>query len=221
MKKYVAYYRVSTGRQGLSGLGLDSQKKSVRDFVASQGGELINEFTDIMSGTKDRKKRQGFNKAITECQLKGAVFLAAKFDRMARSQRILLDLQESDIEIQAVDMPEANKLTIGLFAVIAEYESQMISERTKAALKVAKARGVKLGNPDLSKFRNTDTTIANEVRIAKAISRNNLMSKVVSEIINDDKSLSLRQLAQKLNEQGYTTARGKDFQANTVRRLIA
>lgn len=220
MDEFVAYYRVSTNKQGSSGLGLDAQKAAVRAFVESKGGKLLDEFQDVKSGKTDQ--REGFQAAVKTCKLKNATFLAAKFDRMSRNYRILSELQESGVNIQAVDMPEANKLTIGLFALIAEYESQVIGERTKAALQQAKRRGVKLGNPRLDEFRCTDPTKATEARIEKAAERNAGIKAAIESIQQEaTEALSLREVAAELNARGFKTARGSEFHANTVKRILA
>jgi DNA invertase Pin-like site-specific DNA recombinase len=206
MTKYIAYYRVSTVKQGQSGLGLEAQRASVADYLAGVSGELINEYTEIQSGKKN--DRPELNKALRKCRLTGATLLIAKLDRLSRNAAFLMNLQDSATKFIACDMPEANNLTVGLMACLADYERVLISKRTKEALKAAKARGVKLGNPKLDQVRCTE--------------RNTEILEVINEIqSNADSELSLRQISKQLNSAGYTTARGKAWQATSVMRVLA
>ena len=220
MIKYVAYYRVSTAKQSQSGLGLEAQQASVSDYLSTANGELIAEFTEVHSG-KDNHRPE-LDKALRKCRLTGATLLIAKLDRLSRNAAFLMNLQKSAINFVAVDMPEANNLTIGLMACLADYESEMISKRTKEALKAAKARGVKLGNPKLDEVRHTDTVAATKARVEKAKARNAEIREVINEIRESTKTpLSLRAIAKRLNIAGYTTARGKDWKATSVMRVMA
>ena len=220
MIKYIAYYRVSTAKQGQSGLGLEAQQASVSDYLSTANGELIAEFTEVHSG-KDNHRPE-LDKALRKCRLTGATLLIAKLDRLSRNAAFLMNLQKSAINFVAVDMPEANNLTIGLMACLADYESEMISKRTKEALKAAKARGVKLGNPKLDEVRYTDTVAATKARVEKAKARNAEIREVINEIRGSTKTpLSLRAIAKRLNVAGYTTARGKDWKATSVMRVMA
>jgi len=220
MTKYIAYYRVSTVKQGQSGLGLEAQRASVADYLAGVSGELINEYTEIQSGKKN--DRPELNKALRKCRLTGATLLIAKLDRLSRNAAFLMNLQDSATKFIACDMPEANNLTVGLMACLADYERVLISKRTKEALKAAKARGVKLGNPKLDQVRCTDTTAARIARVEKAKERNTEILEVINEIqSNAGSELSLRQISKQLNEAGYTTARGMAWQATSVNRVLA
>ena len=219
MNKFVAYYRVSTQKQGISGLGLESQQSTTRDYIATVGGNLVNTFEEVESGTKDDRPK--LQKALRECRLTGATLLIAKLDRLSRNRRFLMDLQESSITFVCCDMPEANNFTVGILACMAEYERELISTRTKEALSAAKARGVILGNPKLDLVRNTDTRNATKALVAKAKSRNLELRQIVEELQEDStEQLSLRGLARKLNEAGYTTARGGKFHASSVNRVL-
>jgi DNA invertase Pin-like site-specific DNA recombinase len=220
MTKHIAYYRVSTAKQGKSGLGLEAQKNTALEYLGRTGGDLIENYTDIESGAKDN--RPELEKALRKCRLTGATLLIAKLDRLSRNRSFLMDLQDSTINFVCCDMPEANNLTVGLLACMADYERELISERTKAALKAAKARGVVLGNPNLDLVRNTDTSAARAALIAKAKARNTELKQVIEEIKESYSSpLSLRQIAKHLNDAGYTTARGKNFQGNSVNRIVS
>ena len=145
MKKYVAYYRVSTVKQGLSGLGLESQQLTVNEYVNKDcNGVIIKSFIEIESGKN--KSRPELNKAIQVARQNKAVLLVAKIDRLARNVAFLANLMESGIEFLACDNPNATRLTIQILSAVAEEEARAISARTKAALAAAKAKGVKLGS---------------------------------------------------------------------------
>jgi DNA invertase Pin-like site-specific DNA recombinase len=144
--KFVAYYRVSTDRQGRSGLGLDAQRRAVTDYLNGGSWELIGEFTEIESGK--HSDRTELVKALAKCRKRRARLVIAKLDRLSRNLAFIATLMESGVEFVAVDNPTANKLTIHILAAVAQHEREMISERTKAALAAAKARGKRLGTPD-------------------------------------------------------------------------
>lgn len=146
--KFVSYLRVSTDRQGRSGLGLEAQKKAVDDYLNGGSWELLGEFVEVESGT--RSDRPELQKALSLCRVHNAVLVVAKLDRLARNAFFLLGLKEAGVEFVCCDMPFANRLTIGIMAMVAEEEARMISARTKAALAAAKARGIKLGRPNLT-----------------------------------------------------------------------
>jgi len=141
--RFVAYYRVSTAQQGRSGLGLDAQRGAVRVFLAGSGGDLAQEFTEVESGK--HADRPQLARALDACRLTGGVLVIAKLDRLSRDAHFLLGLEKAGVEFVAADMPNANRLTVRLMAVIAQEEREMISARTKAALAAAKAKGRKLG----------------------------------------------------------------------------
>jgi len=220
MNKIVTYYRVSTTRQGKSGLGLEAQEQATNDYITRVGGGIVESYTDVESGKKNN--RPELEKALRKCRLTGAILVIAKLDRLSRNARFLLELQDSSIKFVCCDMPEANDLTVGFMACLAQYESKMISERTKAALQAAKARGVKLGNKKLHLVRNNDTTAATAALISKAKARNIELQQVIDEIRADtDHKLSLNQIAKRLNDAGYTTSRGGQFHATSVNRIMA
>lgn len=139
----VALYRVSTAEQGHSGLGLEAQQASVRAFVAREGWTLVAEHQDIASGKDDR--RPGFQAALTRCRQLGAVLVAARLDRITRRAHTLSGLLEEGISIRAADMPGADDLMMRVYAAMAQKERELISERTRAALAAARARGAVLG----------------------------------------------------------------------------
>ena len=199
--KWVSYLRVSTGRQGRSGLGLESQRKAVEDFLNGGSWELAKEFVEVESGRNS--DRPVLADAIKACRLYGAKLVIAKLDRLSRNAHFLLGLKEAGVDFVCADMPSANRLTVGIMAMVAEEEGRMISARTKAALAAAKRRGVQLGgynkNPKLTaKARKA----GQEANARKAAER-----AVISELQAAGKT-SLRAIAEGLNERGIPTARG-------------
>ena len=219
--QYIAYYRVSTAKQGQSGLGLEAQKSSVTGYLNSKSGELLAEYTEIQSGKKD-ENRPELQAALRQCRLSGATLLIAKIDRLSRNPAFLINLQDSSTNFVCVDMPEANNFTVGILACMAGYYRQQISDNTKAALKAAKAKGVKLGNPRLDEFRNTDTTNARAAKISKAKQRNADILSIIGEMRDSaGNALSLRDLTAMLNDAGYRTARGKEWHPTSVSRVLA
>src|SRR4051812_27014736 len=146
MAGYVAYYRVSTARQGRSGLGLEAQQSAGRGYLDG-GSCLLAERVEVESGKRDAN-RPKLQDALRLCRVHNATLVIAKLDRLSRDAHFLLGLQKAGVKFVAADMPEANEMVVGLLAVIAQAERKMISSRTKAALAAAKARGTKLGNPE-------------------------------------------------------------------------
>lgn len=146
LQRLVAYERVSTARQGASGLGLDAQRKVIEDFAESRGAEVLARFTEVESGRK--ADRPELAKALHLAKVTGATLVIAKLDRFSRNAAFLLELRDSGVRFVAVDMPGANDLTVGIMALVAQAEREAISRRTKEALAVGRARGVKLGNPN-------------------------------------------------------------------------
>ena len=142
-QRLVSYLRVSTSRQGASGLGLDAQRQSVAQYVVTQGAVLLSEHVEIESGKL--KDRPVLTRALAECRRQGAKLVIAKLDRLARNVHFVSGLMEAGVSFTAVDMPDASPFVINIMASVAQLEREQISERTKAALAVAKARGVRLG----------------------------------------------------------------------------
>src|SRR6516225_5825746 len=143
--KFVSYIRVSTKRQGKSGLGLEAQRKAVDDFLNGGNWSVISEHVEVESGKKSDRHRPELAKALQACRLYGAKLVIAKLDRLSRNAHFLLGLKEAGVDFVAADMPNANRLTVGIMAMVAEEEGKAISARTKAALAAAKKRGKKLG----------------------------------------------------------------------------
>ena len=193
--KFVAYFRVSTDRQGKSGLGLEAQRKSVLDFLDGGRWSLVAEFTEVESGK--RSDRPQLAKALDACRRQKAKLVIAKLDRLSRNLAFIATLMESGVEFVAVDNPHANKLTVHILAAVAQHEREMISERTKAALKAARARGTRLGNPrldeaakrgtaalkaDARRFAANVPPIIREIEKAGAASRNAIAAKLNKKI---------------------------------------
>lgn len=215
---YIAYYRVSTTRQGKSGLGFEAQQNTVEAFLTSHGGNLLESFTEIESGKNgDREQLQ---KAIKRCKVKNAVLLVSKLDRLSRQVSFIANLQESGIKFVIAENPQLNDLTIHILAALAQAEREAISQRTKQALQAAKARGVKLGNPKLDKVRNTDSKAATAARIEKANDYAAMMADAIEDIQQEIENPSLRIIALNLNERGFTTRRGCQWTATSVKRIM-
>lgn len=194
---------------------MNHNNQPVEQFVKHHGGEIIETRTESESGKKDN--RPELDKAIRRCLLTGATLIMAKLDRLSRDIAFIANLQKSKVDFTCCDMPEANTLTIGMMAVLAQYERELISERTKEGLAAAKARGTKLGNPHLHLVRNSDTTAATQAAAEKAEERNAQVRELITKFEAEaGTALSLRKLAQRLNDAGYTTARGKQFRATQV-----
>jgi len=215
--KYVAYYRVSTRKQGRSGLGLEAQSSAVNDYVMRTAGELVEEFSEVESGANN--SRPELERALRECRLKRATLLIAKLDRLTRNVGFLEKLKASGVKFVCCDMPEANELTIGLMAQLAEFELQLISERTKAALAAAVERGVQLGNPRLDEYRNTDLTKAWAARKEKSDVYKREILAVIHEL-DPTRDCSASEIARKLNQEGYVTAKGKSWRCQQVLRVL-
>jgi DNA invertase Pin-like site-specific DNA recombinase len=206
MTDFVAYYRVSTDRQGASGLGLDAQRQAVARHVA--GDHLAAEFTEIESGRRDTNRPE-LHAALAECRKRRAVLLIARLDRLARNVAFIANLMESGVDFVAVDMPTANRLTIHILAAVAEHEREMISARTKAALAQAKARGTRLGNP-----RPLDA-----LALANAARAHLKPEQHVLELIAgwEAQRKGLRKIARELNRLNIRTPRRAQWYACTVR----
>ena len=199
--KSIAYFRVSTDKQGKSGLGLEAQRKAVLDYLDGARWSLVQEFVEIESGKHN--ERPQLTAALAACKKHRARLVIAKLDRLSRNLAFIAALMESGVEFVAVDNPHATKLTVHILAAVAEHEREMISERTKAALRAAKARGTRLGNPQLAKAakRGTAAVKAN----AKQFAANVLP---VIEEIERAGFTSHNAIAAKLNERNVRTARG-------------
>jgi len=215
--KVVAYYRVSTDRQGRSGLGLEAQRAAVEGFIRERGGELVAEFTEVESGKRD--DRPALTRALRAAKLSAAKLVIAKLDRLSRNAAFLLTLRDSGVRFVAVDMPEADNLTVGILALVAEREREMISARTRAALQAAKARGRRLGNlPTLRPGVGREK--ASAAHQAKARDRARELAGIVRELQQEGHT-SAAALARELTRRGIVTPQGKpQWQAVQVQRVL-
>lgn len=210
-KKYVAYYRVSTKKQGESGLGLEAQKSLV---ARSMDGVLIAEFVEVESGKND--KRVELEKAIAKAKEAGATLIIAKLDRLSRNVSFIFKLRDSGVNFVCCDVPNANTLTIAIFAGLAQQERELISQRTKAALAEKKRHGVKLGKPENLTHKgqikgaqaNKDKFLAGYAQIAEVIKTK-----------HEYERLSYRQIVERINTLGYRTITGKLFTLELVHRI--
>jgi DNA invertase Pin-like site-specific DNA recombinase len=202
---YVAYYRVSTQRQGASGLGLEAQQRAVRDHLDDGRWTLLRELVEIESGK--RADRPKLEEALTLCRVHGAKLIIAKLDRLARNVAFVSNLMKSDVEFEAVDFPQANRLTIHILAAVAEHEAEAISNRTKAALAAAKARGVKLGGFRGRAGSPASCAVARRARSAKVAARAADLAPVIAEIRSAG-AASLRAVAAALNARRIAAPRG-------------
>ena len=211
--RFIAYYRVSTEKQGRSGLGLDAQREAVHAFLSGGSGTLLGEHTEVESGRRD--DRPELAKALQACRLTGATLLIAKLDRMTRRVSFLANLMDSGVEFVACDNPHATRFTIHILAAVAEHEAAMISARTKAALAAAKARGVKFGG-----YRGVtvDHRRGTEALQKRADTFAATVGPMVKQMRRD--GLSLREIGRALTERGIRTARGGAWSADAVRAVL-
>ena len=210
MPRFVAYYRVSTDRQGISGLGLDAQREAVSRYVAAE--PMLAEFQEIESG-KSHTNRPQLTAAMEVCRKQKATLVIAKLDRLARDVHFISGLMKSGVEFVAVDMPHANRLTVHILAAVAEHEREMISARTKVALAQVKKRGTKLGNP-----RWEDTLhLAREVR--NPLSPSPQVVQIVQQQRQEGRTL--RAIVDHLHGLGIMTPYGNRWHAKTIRDLLS
>lgn len=216
---FVAYYRVSTERQGRSGLGLDAQKEAVHRHLNGGDWRLVAEIVEIESGK--RSDRPKLAEALRLCRLQGATLIIAKLDRLARNVAFISNLMEAGVDFTAVDFPQANRLTVHILAAVAEHEAAMISARTKAALQAAKARGVKLGGDrgNLPTVAAKGTAASIATRSSQAAKRSADLAPIVEELRGVG-VVSLRGIAAALNERQIPAARGGAWSAAQVKRIL-
>lgn len=218
--KFVAYYRVSTARQGRSGLGLDAQRQAVADFLNGGRHSLLREFKEIESGKLNA--RPELEKALHACRVTGATLVIAKLDRLSRNAAFLLTLRDSGVEFVAADMPQANRLTVGIMALVAEQEREAISRRTREALAAAKRRGIRLGNPNgarpLQRAAKGNKAALAAIR-SRADAHANRLQPVLREIQSEGTS-TLAGIAAALNARDCRTPRGAKWHASSVRNLL-
>ncbi len=218
-KKFVAYLRVSTARQGRSGLGLEAQRAAVAAFVQGRGGRLLEpEFLEVESGRKS--DRVELSKALARSRATGATLIVAKLDRLSRNAAFLMTLRDAGVDFVAADLPEANALTVGIMALVAQSEAEAIAARTKAALAAAKARGVKLGgrragSPSIGDYQQRGTLAAAQ-RASERLADVSADLKVLHA-----QGLSQNAIASRLNADDVRGTGGGEWTATSVRRALA
>lgn len=222
MALFVGYVRVSTKRQERSGLGREAQLATIRAYIEAHGGELVGEpLCETESGAHNSRPKLA--EALKLCRQRGATLLIAKLDRLSRNATFLFQLQESGVDFVCCDMPGANRMTIRIMAVLAEQERELISARTKDALKAAKARGTKLGSnahrirkdtfgDRRGSAKGTASSIAGADSRAKDLAEDVLAFRA--------EGLSFAKIADRLNAGHYQTARGGKWHSSTVKNLL-
>ena len=219
MARFISYLRVSTVKQGAFGLGIEAQRAAVALHVTAAGGNQVQEFVEVESGT--RNDRPQLTAALAACRAHRATLVVAKLDRLARNVAFVSALMESGVEFVAADMPTVNRLTIHILAAVAEEEARLISTRTKAALAAAKARGVQLGNPQLRAGNPDQARAAAAVKSAKARARAIDVLPYVEQARRAG-ATSLDQIAAALTARGVPTPSGVgQWHRASVRRLVA
>jgi DNA invertase Pin-like site-specific DNA recombinase len=209
---YIAYYRVSTQKQGQSGLGLNAQRTIVKNYLKEI--EPLHELTDVESGTSRGNNRESLLEAIKLSKIYNATLVIAKLDRLARNVKFITTLMESGIEFVACDMPTANKFTIHIFAALAEQEAEMISQRTKLALGELKKQGVKLGKPENLNNEAIAKGLLKRKENALNDENNRKATLLIKSMKNEGKSFY--EITRELNKAGFKTRRGNNFYITQV-----
>jgi DNA invertase Pin-like site-specific DNA recombinase len=214
----IAYYRVSTQRQGASGLGLEGQQAAVEQFVREQACELLDQFTEVESGRKS--DRPVLRKALARAKATRSVLVIGKLDRLARNVHFISGLMEAGVEFRACDMPSANRLTVHILAAVAEDEARRISDRTKAALAAYRARGGRLGaaNPACRKL-TAEAALKGSKRTARLAHEANKEATTIATELRAE-GMSLPAIAGELDARGVLTRTGKTWNAMQVLRLL-
>lgn len=214
-KPFIAYFRVSTEKQGRSGLGLEAQKRLVADYLTASGGHLVAEYVEVQSGRALRREK--LDQALAACQRQKAHLIVAKLDRLSRRVSVIASMMESGVPFTVATMPQADAFQLHIYAALAEQEARMISSRTKDALKAAKARGVRLGNP-----RGAESIAkARAARSGAAAARTENLA-VVARSIQATGAKTLAEIAKALEARGVKTAAGKSiWHPGQVARLLA
>lgn len=213
MQKMISYIRVSTSKQGISGLGLDAQRMAVQSHIQATGAVLVGELVEVESGRKTDKQRPKLAEALAMCKKHKAVLVVAKLDRLARNVHFISGLMESKVDFIALDLPEANPLTLHVMAAFAEHEAKRISQRTKDALAVAKSRGVKLGVAGKDNLRPC---------LEERQSKSSEFAQSLSGLFEGFKlrKLTQRQMVDELNNLEIKTPRGGKWSLIQVQRVL-
>ena len=208
MPLYVSYCRVSTSRQGISGLGLEAQQQAVEGYVQQVTGDIVARYVEVESGAS--KRRPQLEAALAECRKRKAILLIAKLDRLARNVAFISALMEAGVDFVAADLPYANKLILHIMSAFAEFEREQISARTVAALAAAKRRGVRLG---------TYGQVLARVNRAESLKHAGRVSPSI-EVARSEGCVTLQSIADYLNKSGVETAKGGRWHATSVRRIL-
>lgn len=216
-KIYISYLRQSTTKQEISGLGLEAQRSIIQSHIKE--GQIVAEYVETESGRKS--ERPQLAKALEHCRKTNSVLVVAKLDRLSRNVAFMSRLLETEAEILFCDFPSANRLILHIISSISEYEATLISSRTKQALNAKKQRGCKLGNPQ-NLMRNHTRAIVNSTATAKRKAQENENNRRAIAMIRSmySEGKSFCQMAHYLNEQGFHTSRGGQFQTTQVKRLF-
>ena len=219
--KLIAYFRVSTSKQGQSGLGLDAQRAAVEAYAAQVRAKITKTFTEVESGKNNA--RPELAKALHLARVTGAMLAIAKLDRLSRNAAFLLTLRDSGVRFVAADMPDANELTVGIMALVAQQEREAIARRTREALAAAKRRGTVLGNPNGARAlrRAKRGNAAGLAAIGAKADQHAANLRPVVEALKAEGVASLAGIAAQLNERGMLTPRGATWHKSSVRNLLA
>ena len=221
LAKFVSYLRVSTAKQGRSGLGMEAQRSAIDAYAAPRQLAELKTFTEVESGKSNT--RPELAKALHLCKVTGATLVIAKLDRLSRNAAFLLTLRDSGVKFIAADMPDANELTVGIMALVAEQERKAISRRTREALQAAKARGQRLGNPNGAaalRRAGKGNTAGVKAAVASADAHARDLQPVIQSL-RDEGIVSLGGIAVALTERGMRTPRGGLWHKASVRNLLA
>lgn len=216
-EKYVAYLRVSTQKQGFSGLGLEAQQEIIHSYLNDT--TPIAEYVEVESGRKSNRPK--LKEALSQCRKEGATLIVAKLDRLARSVSFLSNLLESDVDIVFCDFPQANKMVLHIISAISQYEAELIATRTKASLQAKKARGFKLGNPEHLLDKHEEA-IRNSIKTCKAKADGNPNNRraiaMLRTLVKEEHTL--QEMADILNNEGFVSSKGCSFSKSTIYKLI-
>lgn len=217
--QYVAYLRVSTQKQGYSGLGVEAQKQLIHNYLSDK--IPIAEYIEVESGRKTDRGRPKLKEALELCRKTGAKLIVAKLDRLARNVAFLSQLLESDVDIVFCDFPQSNKMVLHILAAISQYEAELVATRTKQALAAKKAQGYTLGNPE-HLMDKLDEAVAKSVETNKRKAEENPNNKRAAAMLKvlAKEGRTLQEMADYLNEQGFTTSKGYRFSRSSVYVLL-
>jgi DNA invertase Pin-like site-specific DNA recombinase len=217
-RRYMAYYRVSTGQQGRFGFSIEAQRAAVEDYVAANPGVIVAEFSEVMSGRKD--SRPELAKALSLCRVARAVLVIARLDRLSRNVEMIARLMESGLEFVAADFPQANRFTIHILAAVAEYESRLASERMKQVIAARRERGAKIGysaGGAPRRFPPGCHAASALVRQARSKTRAEDLAPLIWKAIAEGNSYRI--IADEFNESGIAPPRRAPWTKNSIWRI--